>query len=102
MQDHIIGTQHIFAFATLLASKGKIRKLAYRCQELLRECALEAGIEVSKAQVPIIQDYIQMLLDEGMEWHDIDRDTLKAKMGPVREWFVKEYGDEYITAIENL
>lgn len=53
VQDHIIGTQHIFAFATLLASKERFESWPTDVQELLRECALEAGIEVSKAQVPI-------------------------------------------------
>lgn len=101
VQKYLTGTEHIFAFATLMASKSRFESLPADVQQLLKDCAMEAGIEVSKAQIPIIEGYIQKLQDEGMEFNEIDREQLRAKMGPVRDWFVKEYGDKYLKAIES-
>ncbi|MBA1335996.1 MAG: TRAP-type C4-dicarboxylate transport system, periplasmic component [Firmicutes bacterium] len=101
VQKYLTGTEHIFAFATLMASKSKFESLPADVQQLLKDCAMEAGVEVSKAQIPIIEGYIQKLQDAGMEFNEIDREELRAKMGPVRDWFVKEYGDKYLKAIES-
>jgi len=100
VQKYLTATEHIFAFATLMASKNIFESLPTDVQQLLRECAMEAGVEVSKAQIPIIEEYIQKLQDEGMEYNELDREELRAKMGPVKEWFTKEYGDKYLKAIE--
>ena len=59
-----------------------------------------ASVEVSKLQIPIIEEYVQKLQDEGMQFNEIDREELGSLMGPVREWFTNQYGDKYLKAIE--
>ncbi len=99
VQKYLTGTEHIFAFASLMASKERLEALPEDVQEMLKACGKQAGIEISATQIPIIEDYVKKLQKDGMTYNDIDRDALRAKMGPVREWFTSEYGAKYIDAI---
>ena len=100
VQDYLTATEHIFAFAALMASKDIFDGLPADVQQVLKESAVEASVEVSKLQIPIIEEYVEKLQDEGMEFNEIDRAELGELMGPVREWFTDQYGDKYLKAIE--
>ena len=100
VQDYLTGTEHIFAFASLMASKDILEGLPEDVQQILWDSAKEASVEVSKLQIPIIEEYVQKLQDEGMQFNEIDREELGSLMGPVREWFTNQYGDKYLKAIE--
>lgn len=102
VQNYLTGTEHIFAFGALMASKDIFEGLPTDVQQILRDSAETASVEVSRAQIPIVEEYLMKLQEDGMEFNKIDRTQLRDKMGPVREWFISEYGDEYLKAIEAM
>lgn len=102
VQKYLSGTEHIFAFGTLMTSVSLLESLDEDLRTALTEAAWESAIATSELQIPVIADYVQKLQDEGMEYNDCDRDELASKMDPVREWFVGQYGEDYLQKIEAL
>ena len=102
VQKYLSGTEHVFAFATLMASPMTLAKLPDDLRQILEECAMETAVSTTELQVEIVTSYIAKLQEEGMEFNECDKEELGSHMGPVREWFASNYGDGYLTAIEGL
>ncbi len=102
VQKYLSATEHIFAFATMMTNPAVLESLPEDLRQILTDCAMETAVSTSQLQVDIINSYVGKLQEEGLQYNECDRDELRTKVTPVRDWFTTTYGDKYLTAIEGL
>jgi len=102
VQRFISETGHIFSFASLLTNQDLLESLPADLRAIIEEAGWEAGVKTSAEQIPLIEDYIEKLLNLGMQINPVDRSEMRAKVANVRAWFISQFGDKYLLLIEAL
>ncbi|MGE5577412.1 MAG: TRAP transporter substrate-binding protein [Syntrophothermus sp.] len=102
VQKYLSLTEHMFAFATIVASKKTFDKFPADIQKILREAGLKAALEVGKQQRKEVEAYLKKLQDKGMVVNQADRPAFRKLVQPVYDKFEQKYGDKYSKAIEGL
>ncbi|MHA6250772.1 DctP family TRAP transporter solute-binding subunit [Oceanobacillus sp. CAU 1775] len=107
VQDYVSATNHIYTPFVFLVSKPFFDGLPEEYQEVLRSAAVEAGVHQREVNRKANEEYVQSLIDEGVEFTEVS-DEAKAEMReavqPVIDEFAEELGsplfDELYDAIE--
>jgi tripartite ATP-independent transporter DctP family solute receptor len=102
VQKYVSLTQHIFAFGTFCASKASFDKLPKDIQDMIRECAVQATIDIGVESREREAEFAGMLVDKGMEFNDIDKTTLRPVVQRAYDDFIAKNGQGVAALIDNI
>ena len=104
-QDYFAESWHFYGNKMLLFSQQFWSSLSDEDKEIFTNAALAAR-DAERAECMARYDkQLQTLADNGMQitYHDeIDVDAFKARVEPIYDEYIAQYGDEYVNAIRNM
>lgn len=103
VQNMISETAHMFAFFNLVINTELLEGMSDEYQAAIREAALYAGLEETKAEQADEKDVKEDLISKGVTViEDVDIDQFKSVVQPVYDNFGKENDLKYLEAIQGL
>lgn len=93
VQDYLSLTGHQRIEQVLLFSKTNWDKLPKEYQDAIRECEPEANAFVQQVIADEEKELIGKLEEEGMKVNEVDQQAFIDKIKPLREQYVKEFGE---------
>jgi len=102
VQKYISKTQHIFAFASICASKMLYDNYTPEEQTLLHKAARDAAEFIANQVQAEEVTYAKELTEKGMEINEVDGDAFRALIKPVQESIAKRYSYSYYNKIKAL
>ncbi|WP_247747095.1 C4-dicarboxylate TRAP transporter substrate-binding protein [Alkalihalobacillus sp. BA299] len=85
--DHISKTRHFQLLTGIVAGANWMSNLPEEYKTIIFEEALKAGEEASYKTEEMLADFEQMMIDEGVEVHEVDVEVFKAATEVVYEQF---------------
>ena len=102
VQKYVSKTQHIFAFASICASKTLFDGYSEADQTLLRKAARDATEFIANQVQDQEKTYAKELTEKGMEINEVDLDAFRSLIKPVQEEIAKEYSYDFYQKIKKL
>ncbi|WP_258000530.1 TRAP transporter substrate-binding protein [Bacillus sp. Marseille-P3661] len=94
------GVQFVFSF--LMASQQLFDKYPEDIQQIIKESAMEAMVDVNINNRKQMEQMEEELKGLGMEFNEVDKAPFIEKVQPVYDSWKKEYGDELLNKILEL
>lgn len=102
VQKYFSLTQHMAAWGIVTFGKSSWDKIPAEDQQNIREAALAAQETQNVLQRKSEADFIQNLVNEGMEVNEVDIAPFAELTAPVVEAWAAKNGDKYVKAIKEL
>lgn len=103
VQNTVSATSHMFAFFDMVIGTDVLNSFSAEAQELIRQCALEAGLEETKAEQDGEATVKDFLKSQGVTIvEDVDLSGFQSVVQPVYDSFAKEYDVSYLAPIQAL
>lgn len=100
VQNHIAETGHMFGFAALASNPVFLGELGQEDQDLIRQAAVDAGIDVGSVQQQEEIDAKAELESKGMKFNEVNKQSFVDLMDPVYDKFFKSHDKKYFDAIK--
>lgn len=102
VNKHVSKTGVHFAFAFLMGSKDKFESWPEDVQTAIIEAADEAVKEINKENENNVENYENILTEQGMKIHEVDQEPFKQKVEGVYQDWRLNHGDEMLNKIQDL
>ncbi|GEL77745.1 TRAP transporter substrate-binding protein [Tenuibacillus multivorans] len=102
VQDYVSDTHHVYSPFVFLMSKQFYDGLTEEQQQIVRDAAIEAGEHQIKLNREANAEYLQSLIDEGMQYSEIsdeERQKMVDAVQPVIEDFKDDIGPDVVDGI---
>ncbi|MFZ4451197.1 TRAP transporter substrate-binding protein [Salibacterium aidingense] len=102
VQNHVSKTGIQFVFGFLMASKEQFDSWPEDVQTAVLEAGEEAMDEINKENEVHEAEYEELLEEEGMKIHEVDKEPFKEAIDSVYQNWTEDNGDEMLKEIQAL